>query len=156
MQKAFRALPALEQIKLALQHRGYAVRAHKTTPDGLLILLSGYELSLIEIQAASSPNCQLFEPLLPLKLIPDDQQLQTLAPALAILNASFGPLNLVNSVEGLCLRSQTLHPRQTPDLKYLLELVKNFIKAWTYSYSLLSPYILGQAPFERLLIGAQP
>ncbi len=155
MQEAFRTLPALEQIKLALQHRGYHVDYQTISEDSLIVSLSGCQLRLCEIKASSNLNSQMFEMLLPLDLIPDDQQLVTLAPALAILNSSFGSLNLVNSPEGLCLLSKTLHPRQMPDLKYLLELVQNFIRAWTYSCSLLSPYLLDRVPFERLFIATK-
>lgn len=156
MQDSLRALPALQQINLALKHRGFTVLSPDTHKDTLKVALPGCLLELHYLDEAESGNNQLLELLMPLNLLPDDQQLQTLAPVLAIFNSALGGMSLVSGPDGLLLRSSVLHPRQIPDLKYLVELVHRFIWAWTYSYSKLSPYVLGYVPFERVLIGSTP
>jgi hypothetical protein len=144
-----RQLPALEQIRLALEYRGYRV---KTQAKALLIDLPLSQLRLSYLDCDGSQN-QLLEVLLPLELVPDDQQFRELAPTLAVLDRAFGGLSVVSGAEGLSLRSCVLHPRQLPDLRYVLSLVHGLIQAWSCSYSLISPYLKGQVSISGLQQG---
>lgn len=155
-QAEFRRLPAMSQIRLALQHRGYRISGSAEGP--LQVALLGQQgvsdckvrLRYLESLPAGSQS-QLLEMLLPLNLHPDQAQLDELAPLLAQLNGSLYGLALVANAEGLCLRACTLHPRQLPDLRSLLRLFRGFVQAWSMCYSLLAPYIGRRVPFERLL-----
>ncbi|MEZ0368274.1 MAG: hypothetical protein ACAI44_04220 [Candidatus Sericytochromatia bacterium] len=153
-----RNLSSLRQIQLALEYRGYQVRQPQdgqllVTPPGQQQLQ--FRLCYLDQLLSGSQN-QLLELQMPLGLRPDAEQKRALASVLAALSGSLGGqsgcggMALVFGPEGLALRTCWLHPRQLPDLRSLLQQIKNVIRAWFLTYSLLAPYVMGQLSIRQL------
>lgn len=144
-----RELPALRQIQLAFDHKGYTVDG----PDNcLLVSPPGLPQMQIRIRYLDPGLCsqnQLLELLIPLGVRPEPGQMRELAPVMAACSGSRG-MALVFGPEGLSLRKCLLHPRQMPDLRALLQIPTAIYGLWHLTRSLLALYLAGRLPLARL------
>lgn len=146
MQPSLHSLPALNQISLALEHRGFEVTIQGEHLSIRSPWLPGPVLELGYRDQVPSALNQCLELQLPLDVRLSEQRRQEWIPLLLRLNGCSGGLRLCLDQQRPLLRWSQLHPRQMPDLRIVVGQLTAAFTLWARCRMLLSPYTESENP----------